>query len=236
MRWSDLAARERRTVLVGGALMGGAILVRFLVLPYTAAVTDARDAVEREWGLLRSERALLREASGYPRAFSAVGARFLEGVPKLLPGGTPAGAQAELARRIDRAVAAGTAVLTRVEPLAPRVLPTGYVALPLRVEGEGDLEGLLSLLASLEGGPTLFHLEDLSVDAVVGRGAPGVAGPGSGAETLSFRFTVTGFALDERSLRGAGADTAGAADRSTGAGERGAPSPLEEPEEDDAQR
>jgi hypothetical protein len=90
-----------------------------------------------------------------------------------------------------------------VEPLAVRVRHDGYAALPIHVEGEGDLEGLLVLLAALEAGPTLIHLEDLAVERK-GRAGPGErAGEG---ESLSFRLTAVGFALDE-----APADSAGTA-------------------------
>ncbi|MET0398232.1 MAG: GspMb/PilO family protein, partial [Longimicrobiaceae bacterium] len=151
--------------------------------------------------LLAQERTLLAGARAYRGEFGAVGARFLAGIPRLLPGATAAAAHAALARRVDRVAAEGSVLVTRLEPLAVRSPGHGYVALPLQVEGESDLEGLLGVLAALESGPTLVHLEALSVER---RGRTGTG------EELAFRFTAVGFSLDE-----APADTAASAARGT---------------------
>jgi hypothetical protein len=179
-----------------------ALVLRLLVLPYLAAVRAAREEVADEHSLLRREQSLLREAASFPRRVSVVANRFTQSIPELLPGQTPAEAQAAFSREIDRFALHGPALLTRVEPLAPRPVDGGYLALPVRVEGESDLEGFLSLVSALEAGPTLASLSDLSVDAH-DRPDGGAAGTGNDAEVVSFRFTVEGYTLAEP------ADTAG---------------------------
>ncbi|HEX2092400.1 MAG TPA: type II secretion system protein GspM [Longimicrobiaceae bacterium] len=194
MRWGALSPRDRRAAGVGGAVAAAALLFRFAVLPYAGAVEDTRTTLLRERERLARERALLSGARAYPEEFGVLGGRFLAGIPRLLPGGSVAAAQAALARRVDGVAAEGPVLLTRLEPLPARPARDGYLALPLQVEGESDLEGLLTLLAALESGPTLFHLENLAVERKGGI-APGtqVAGP----EALAFRFTVVGFALED---------------------------------------
>jgi hypothetical protein len=106
-----------------------------------------------------------------------------------------ASTQATLSRRLEEAARAAPAQLSRVEPLPPRAAGAGLLAVPLRVEGESDSEGLLSLLADLEAGPALFHVADLDVR---GREQP-VPGDPTGAArgvVVAFRFTVTGFVLE----------------------------------------
>lgn len=193
MKRPALSPRDRRAATLGGVVVAGALLVRVVLLPYSRAVEDARAAMLRERELFARERALVAEARAFPREFGALGERFLAGVPRLLPGGTAATAHAALARRVDRLAAESPALLTRLEPLPPRARQDGYVELPLQVEGESDLEGLLALLAALETGPTLVHLEDLAMERK-GRTGPGErAGE---AESLAFRFTAVGFGLE----------------------------------------
>ncbi len=196
MKWGSLSPRDQRAARVGIGVTVAAVVFRLVVLPYAQAERDARSALQRERELFVEERALISGARGFTEAFEVLGERFLAGIPRLLPGGTTAAAQAALARRVDRLAAEGPVVLTRVEPLPVRPRDDGYVELPLQVEGESDLEGLLGLLAALESGPTLIHLENLVVER---RSLAGAAGYVGEAETLSFRFTTVGFSLDEDS-------------------------------------
>ena len=194
MKWSSLSRRDRRAALLGGAVTAAAVLARFVILPYMQAVEEARGALLRERELFTQERELLAGARAYREEFGVLGERFLAGIPRLLPGGTAATAQAALARRVDRLAAEGPVLLTRLEPLPARPGRDGYVELPLQVEGESDLEGLLSLLAALESGPTLIHVETLAVER---KGATAPGERADAAEVLAFRFAAAGFALDE---------------------------------------
>lgn len=196
MKWSALSPRERRAVFLGALVLGAAFLVRLGVLPYLHALDEAQMDLDRQTVLLEREQALLRGAASYPRIFREQGAEFLSGAPQLLEGGTPAVIQASLARRVESAALGAPALLIRLEPLPTRPVGVGFVALPLRVEGESDLEGLLSLLATLEGGPHLFHVEELEIEAH-SSGTGGLGGGVEPREVLAFHFTVTGFGLAE---------------------------------------
>lgn len=158
-------------------------------------------------------------AEGYSGAIQEASTRLFEIAPRLISGTTYTSAQAALARALDPA-AAGAVTLGQVELLPIRSAGEGLVALPLRVQGEGDLEGLLSLLGTLEAGPVLLHVEDLEMD---GRERPLLDSPelASAPETLSFRFTLVGFSL---------ADVPGAADGDAPPEEEGgSSSPRREP-------
>jgi hypothetical protein len=212
--------QDRRAVGWGAAAFVVILLFRLAVVPYLDRMADARATLEREQGLLARERRLLAEARGYRGAFDHAGARLLATVPRLMKGGPLAETQAALSRRVDESATIAPAALTRVEALPPRPAGRGLLAIPLRVEGESDYEGFLTLLADLESGPTLFHVTDLdlrSQEAPPASGYPAAVGPGGvvpaaapGPVTVTFRFTVTGFVLDD-SGDAAQADTAGGA-------------------------
>lgn len=226
--WREMAERDRRAVLAGAAVLALGLGVRGIALPYLDRVRDARERVEREEAMLERERTLLREARGYRTAFDSLGGRLVSTVPRLMRGGALSGTQATLARRLDDAARAAPALLSRVEALAPRPAGAGLLAIPLRVEGESDYEGFLGLLADLEAGPTLFHLSDLEVRARDGGAPPDPAAPPRPV-VVSFRFTVTGFVLEQG---GAANDTAAARegsaapDSAAAQGDTAAPTPA----------
>ena len=53
--------------------------------------------------------------------------------------------------------------LSRVEPGAPEHVGGGLVALPIRLRGEGDLEGILVLLHGIENNPKLLRIPSLAI-------------------------------------------------------------------------
>lgn len=187
-----LGERDRRAVLLGSAVLLAGLLLRAAVLPYAGALRDAGERLERERALLQREERMLHEAESHRRAFGELGTRLLASVPRLMTGGTLAATQATLAGRVDRAASAAPALLRRVEPLPSRSAGPGVRAIPLRVEGESDFEGVMTLLAELESGPSVYHVAELELRA---REEGGGSTPG--AVVLSFRFTVTGFVLEE---------------------------------------
>jgi hypothetical protein len=197
--------QDRRAIGWGAAALAVMLLFRLAVVPYLDRMADARATLDREQGLLARERRLLAEARGYRGAFDHAGARLLATVPRLMKGGPLAETQAALSRRVDESATIAPAALTRVEALPPRPAGRGLLAIPLRVEGESDYEGFLTLLADLESGPTLFHVTDLDLRSqeAPASGYPAAVGPGgvvpvaAGPVTVTFRFTVTGFVLDD---------------------------------------
>lgn len=195
MKWATLGDRERRAVVLGALMLALALVIRVGVVPYREGLMEARERLEREERLLARERSLLREARGYRAAFDSLGARVLASVPRLMEGGALVSTQATLSRRLDDASRAASAQLSRVEPLPPRPSGRGLLAVPLRVEGESDYEGFLTLLADLEAGPTLFHIGALEVRGRE-QAMPTDLSGAAGATVVSFRFVVTGFVLE----------------------------------------
>jgi hypothetical protein len=186
--------REKRVILVGFAVLGIGLLVRMLALPYLERVRNAEALLARERERLAQERALVRSTATYRVAFDSLGTRWLSMLPQMMRGGSPIVVQAALSRQVDEAARAALVQLSRVELLPARAAGTGLVAMSLRLEGESDFEGFLTLLSRLEAGPTVFHIDELEVRGREQPGIEGIAG-GGGITVVSFRFTVTGFAL-----------------------------------------
>lgn len=123
--------------------------------------------------------------------------------------GKGAAEEAELQARVDRARrwtigvggagAAGAAAvshfereatgrrvtLQRIEPLAATALDGGALAVPVRVQGESDFQGLLEFLAALEAGTPLVVVDGLRLQ---GGGLVGGVAP------VTFEFVATVFA------------------------------------------
>lgn len=197
MRWAGPESREKRVILAGIVVLGMGLLTRTLALPYLERIREAEALLASERERLAEERALVRGAGTYRAAFDSLGARWLWMLPRVMRGGSPIAVQAALSRQVDEAARGALVQLSRVELLPARAAGTGLAAMSLRLEGESDFEGFLSLLARLEAGPTAFHIDELEVRGREQPSIEGIAG-GSPITVVSFRFTVTGFALRGR--------------------------------------
>jgi hypothetical protein len=164
-----------------------------IVRPYFRAMHGVSSALTVERDLLDRELRLLAGADRYPAELEQASARLLDVATRLFGGENRAVASAGLIRYLQEGAARGPALLTRLEPLPAEEEDNRLVGLPLRVEGETDLEGLLTLLQVLDAGPKLVRVESLRVQ---GKRAVALDGP----EVLSFEFVVRGFSLAESEL------------------------------------
>ena len=149
------------------------------------------------------EQRLLEQAKQYPSAFRGASTALLSVAPHLLGGDTYAAAQAGLARVLERLAAGEPLVLNQIEPLPPRPAGAGITALGLRVQGESDLEGVLTLLAALEAGPLLLQVENVAIEAANGLAGEAMDSLGT-PETLAFDFALVGYVFADPDSAGAG--------------------------------
>jgi hypothetical protein len=212
----NLSPRDRRALLLGGALLVPALFFVLVVSPYLDALGTARERLEQDRAVLRRELALLSEAADYPRVFDEGAERLLTAAPRLMGGDDDAAAAAAVAGYVRRLGRMAPANVTRVEPAPSRDAGGGVTALPVAVSGEADLEGLLTLLHMLETGPKLVDVSELRIESSAVPAAGEAGGPaysptpfytpgGAGVqpEVLTFRFTATGFTLAQPARRGA---------------------------------
>ncbi len=193
MKIPTLSARDRRALLLAASVLVPALFWALVAAPYLSAVERASDSMAAERELLRREVALLASAEQFPAALEEGAAQLLEVASRLFGGENPSVTSAALAQYLQTAARSARVLFTRLEPAPAEEAGTGVIALPLRVQGETDLEGLLTLLHSLETGEKLVRVENLRIQGLRTTTARAV----DDSEVLSFEFTAAGFMLAE---------------------------------------
>lgn len=193
-RWiSGLAARERRVLASGGFILGLMLTTHVAIVPALDQFAELNTTLEQERALLDRDEELLREAATYPSRIRTAGGQLLSAAPWVVAVGNPAEGQVALARIVDRAADESGVILTRTEVLPTQNTKSGVATLGQHVEGEGDLESLLSLLADIEGGIPVLRVDELSV-LVEERNTSEESAVGG--EALRFRFDLVGYLLE----------------------------------------
>lgn len=153
-------AREQRTIQAGATVMGVALLVAFVIVPFArrwsdreGAIAVARDRVARLVALTAQEPRL--------RAAAAVAG---EGTIRVLRGRTVALIGSDLQSLLQDYARVSRVSVTRLEvegsadsTVAPE---TGLSA---SVSATTDVYGLADLLARIQSGPALLTVDELSV-------------------------------------------------------------------------
>ena len=161
-----LNPRERRVVL-GGALVSATALVIVLVgLPLAhhwaareAAYTASRERWLRLATLVASTDRLRRALDERKVAHAADEAR-------LVTGATPALAASSLQGLLQRYADESSVQLNRVDVASqPRPDQPGLLAIPVQLQCQGDIYGLVDFLSRLERGEKLLAIDELSVNA-----------------------------------------------------------------------
>lgn len=191
MRIPVLSPRDRRAVLLGALFLLPAAGWFWIARPFVRSLDQASARLSTERELLSREEALIAQAVTFPAAWEQGSERLVEVAPRLFVGDNPAVASAELAHYLQAGAQSSRVLLTQIEPGTPEEAGTGLIAVPLHVEGETDLEGLLSMLHGLEAGVRLVRVEDLTVQGLRTTAAISPEEP----QVLSFSFRATGFAL-----------------------------------------
>jgi len=181
-------------VILGGASVSAAALVIVLgILPFGrrwAAREDAYAASREQWvrlaTLAASTDGLRRTLAEQQRAFAADEAR-------LVSGATPALAASSLQGLLQRYADESAVQLDRVDVAGqPRPDRPGLVAIPVQLQGQGDIYGLVDFLYRLERGEKLLVVDDLTLNAgVAWMPSAGFAG-GSRSQRLTWSVRLHG--------------------------------------------
>jgi type II secretion system (T2SS) protein M len=190
MKWSTMTPRERRTVTIGALVLLPALSYIWVVRPYQASLSDAREQLLTERETLARERAAIATARQNPELQHIADSAMRSMRPRLFEGKDDVMASAELAAYVGD-VAQGARVWLQDAGTRPAV-PAGDGVRTLRVEirAESDLLGTLMFLQGLERGEKLVRIDRLDI-------ARSVRGDEKDAETLSITATIAGFAINE---------------------------------------
>lgn len=200
--WGRLSARDRRAVRWGVLVLAPGLLWVYAVSPFLGAVEERRSQLEARTTQLEAERDLLAAREVYPERVRQAAERLQEAAPALLDSRSRGVATAELTQFVEDRAASARVRLVATEPGAARRVDRRLLAVPMTVEGESDLEGVLTFLDALENGPKLLTVEDLRLR----RRSGATRLRDRGMEVLVVRATLTGYMLVPEG-RGGGPDT-----------------------------
>jgi len=181
-------------VILGGASVSAAALVIVLgVLPFGrrwAAREDAYAASREQWVRLAT---LAASTDGLRRTLAEQQRAFAVDEARLVSGATPALAASSLQGLLQRYADESAVQLDRVDVAGqPRPDRPGLVAIPVQLQGQGDIYGLVDFLYRLERGEKLLVVDDLTLNAgVAWMPSAGFAG-GSRSQRLTWSVRLHG--------------------------------------------
>jgi len=182
-----LKPRERRVIL-GGAIVSAVALVFVLgVLPLGRrwAVREAAYAASRgQWVRLAT---LAANTDRLRRALDEQKLAVAADQARLVSGATPALAASTLQGLLQRYADESAVQLDRVDVAGqprPDKPEGGLLAIPVQLQGQGDIYGLVDFLYRLERGEKLLVIDDLTLNAGFQLALSGPYGVGMGGRSM----------------------------------------------------
>lgn len=163
--------REARTIAIGGSVVTVALLIAFVLLPFTRRLQLRAVELEATRASIRELRALVAGATGLDSAGAAADAALGVRGRRVIRARTSALAASALQSFLQDASDASRLLVTRLD-VAPADSAGGHT-LPASLAAQGDIYGLADFLGHLEHGPRVVHVERMMVQINSAlRGAP----------------------------------------------------------------
>ena len=187
-----LSPRDRRTLLGGvGVIVAIAAVGRGLPAWRRWAAETRQGSAELVAETERA-RATVRDERVVRDSLAARNARFLALAPRLLPGTTPATSAANLAAMVSGAAIVANVRVESLELQADSGGTDAFNRVAVRASLVGDVRGLMTVLATLERGPALLAVREMTITQTE------QAASEDRAEVLRSEIVVEGLALAER--------------------------------------
>lgn len=184
--------RERRTIILGLWVVIPA-LVFMAARPFHAALGEARAELGTQRDLLARELALLQDLERYPAAFRTADSALQRVAPRLFEESDDVLATSRLTSYIAGQALTSHVLFQEAESRPTQRTRDGVRILQIEIRAEGDTEGMLRFLQSLERGPRLVTVQQVAITR-----AERVQEKGRAPITvLSLVATVNGFALPD---------------------------------------
>jgi type II secretory pathway component PulM len=163
-----LNRREQRVLLGGAAIAAAALLVVFAFLPLRdrwssqdSTYAASRDRYVRLQTLVASESRLRQALEAQQQALRA-------SVGLLATGSTPALAASNLQALVQRYAEESVVQLDRIFVAGEAKADSlGLVSIPVQLQGQGDMYGLVDFLFRLQHGEKLLVIDDLTITAAL---------------------------------------------------------------------
>src|SRR2546423_5023152 len=189
--FKSLSPRDRRALLWGAGIAATAFVFAFAVKPYFRALRETRDELGVQRELLARERAVLSASNKFPDALQQSRSTLASYSTPLFDGADELSATSDLSDHISKAALANRVQIQGLETRKAEALNEGIVALAVDFKAEGDFEGVLHFLNSVERGGKLIHVSSLAIQRQDRPVAPGVPD----AEVLSINGTMMGYGV-----------------------------------------
>ena len=203
-RMRGLSQRDRRALLLGGVVLGPALVWMGVVRPYRGLLDDYRDRLVAEQALLDRERGVLEEVPTLPARLDAARTALDGWNARFVQSANPALAEAEVTSLLGKIARESRVLLQEVGSLTlpPEVVaPEGLLPFRLSVRGESDFEGVLRFLNGMEQDPLLLRIVGLSMEPVPftpgGGGGRGGGAPPSQPGAMTFVVIVEAYVPGE---------------------------------------
>lgn len=191
-----LSPRDARALKIGALLVVPLAILQFGVRPYLSVMSRRVDELTTQRALLSRELQMLRDRAEYG-ALQVQAQRLLtETEQQLFVAHDEISASAALSHHVTDHARRATVQLQQVETRSGQPIGEEVMALEVQIQGESDLEGILSFLRALEFGEKLVTVPVLRISL-----AGGTAAESNEPRVLGFTATVRGFSLLQPSSR-----------------------------------
>lgn len=190
MRKFSASRRERRVLVVGVAVIAGLIASSRGLPAWRAWQRDAIVSAAELAGEVARAEASVGALQATVDSLEARKERFVALAPLLVGVEPPAAAAGALAALVSGAAQSAGVRVSSIQ--VGRDSADGAVVrrISVRAELEGDIRGVAALLETLERGPTLLAVRELSITQ------PDPAAPADRPETLRVQLLVEGLSVD----------------------------------------
>jgi type II secretion system (T2SS) protein M len=180
--------RDRRAIVVGTAVILGAVLVTRVVPGAIRSTRELRERAADQMETAARAREAIASTSMLRDSLGRAAAEIVALAPTLTDGGSAAEAQAALSSFVSLVASRSDLRVARLDPVPDSALGAfGRVA--VQAELEGDLRGLTRFLQGVEVGDPLLTIASLAVSA------PNAVGQPNQPEVLRIEARVEGLYL-----------------------------------------
>jgi hypothetical protein len=180
-------ARDRRALVVGGLIVGVAVLALRVVPRAVATLGREWTALEQSARLLAQSRAEVQGAATLDDTAAVLEQEVLALAPAILTGGTEAEAVADLVHRLTVLTQDRSALIERTDHVPDSLRAGALRRVVVRFTLRADSEGLFDLVREIEGGTVVLPIRHLRVLA------PEPLAPATMPERLRAELTVQGW-------------------------------------------
>ena len=184
--------RDRRAIILGLWVVVPSLLF-VASRPYRTALAEGRQQLVTQRDLLARELALLEDLERYPVAYRSADSALSRLAPRLFDETDDVLATARLTSYVAGQALSSHVLLQEAESGAARRTKEGIRILEAEIRAEGDTEGILRFLQSLERGPKLVTVKALTIsrsERSLAKGRPVIG-------VLTLTATLNGFAMSE---------------------------------------